>query len=267
MGSSKGKNYFSSVLIYNYGNYKNYRIVYAGSGLGIALGQPIAGVICDSVLGWRSVYYIYCSVTIFVFLVYIRYIYSSPETDPRVSIKEREFIRSALAKSAVAIRSRKESIGTSTQTIEMTSTKQQQSSATSKKEVKISIFDQLDEKDKNEESGGKSKLLREYSQIVESPREYEVMLKRENTFPFSHQESSQKHIDDEKNGLFNKQSTKDEDVFVEPSIPTTSFIMSNIVTMHHEKSMTLGKQGPPSFKEIPWLGLVTNLGCLSMYII
>lgn len=58
-------------------------IVYAGCGLGIALGQPVAGYISDSslstfhicyiYLAWKGVYYIYSSFIVIVFIIYIMY--------------------------------------------------------------------------------------------------------------------------------------------------------------------------------------------------
>lgn len=62
-------------------------MTYAGCALGIALGQPIAGVICDSSLSiiyylyyiyiyiaWKGVYYLYCSFVVLFFIVYIMYV-------------------------------------------------------------------------------------------------------------------------------------------------------------------------------------------------
>lgn len=49
-------------------------IVNCGCPLGLALGEPIAGFICDTKLGWRGVYYLFSIVSIIWSIVFYMYI-------------------------------------------------------------------------------------------------------------------------------------------------------------------------------------------------
>lgn len=67
-------------------------IAYAGSPLGMALGQPICGYICDSKWGWRGVYYVIFVINLIWYIWFYFYVYSTPAEDPRISIEEKNMI-------------------------------------------------------------------------------------------------------------------------------------------------------------------------------
>lgn len=49
-------------------------IAYAGSPLGISLGQPICGYICDRKWGWRGVYYVIFALNLVWYIWFYLYI-------------------------------------------------------------------------------------------------------------------------------------------------------------------------------------------------
>lgn len=82
-------------------------IAYSGTSLAVAIANPIAGVICDNI-GWRYVYYIYCSITIVVVIIFymylidlFRFIYSSPSEDPFINEEEKKYIEEDFLKKNV----------------------------------------------------------------------------------------------------------------------------------------------------------------------
>lgn len=71
-------------------------IAYAGSPLGMALGQPICGYICDSKWGWRGVYYVIFVINLIWYIWFYFYVYSTPAEDKHISEEERNMIISSI---------------------------------------------------------------------------------------------------------------------------------------------------------------------------
>lgn len=113
---------------------------------------------------------------------------------------------------------------------------------------------------------------RKYSEIIASPREVEVILQRKNTFPKTayHQEEKP-----------HEWKYKDDEIFVEPPVATvSSFAIGQAVPIpnqtlkcNDDDRNSKKKEKPkleikvPSLKSIPWVGLITNMGTISMYLL
>lgn len=111
---------------------------------------------------------------------------------------------------------------------------------------------------------------RDFSDVITSPREVGNILKRKNTFPKAayHEEEKRPEWKDDK-----------DNIFVEPPVPTVSSFaiglavnLPNPTLTNNSSNSSSGKETKPkleikvpSLKSIPWCGLITNMGTISMY--
>jgi len=72
-------------------------IAFSGAQLGTILSLPISGILCQSV-SWDSVFYISGVMGLIWFAIWMYYIANSPSTCRRISLEEKEYITSSLAK-------------------------------------------------------------------------------------------------------------------------------------------------------------------------
>jgi MFS family permease len=68
--------------------------IFSGAQVGTVLGITCSGLIADS-LGWEAVFYIQGSLAVVVVAAWLHVVYDSPELHPRISAKEREYIKSS----------------------------------------------------------------------------------------------------------------------------------------------------------------------------
>jgi MFS transporter, ACS family, solute carrier family 17 (sodium-dependent inorganic phosphate cotransporter), other len=71
-------------------------ILYSGGLIGTVVGTALSGVMID-VWGWESVFYVYGSAAIVWFIIVFTLIcYSTPDTHPFITEKEKKFLEEAL---------------------------------------------------------------------------------------------------------------------------------------------------------------------------
>jgi predicted MFS family arabinose efflux permease len=68
--------------------------IFSGAQVGTVLGITCSGLIADS-LGWEAVFYIQGCLSVIVVAAWLYVVYDSPELHPRISAKEREYIKSS----------------------------------------------------------------------------------------------------------------------------------------------------------------------------
>ena len=67
----------------------------AGGPFGTVIAMPVSSYLCES-RGWQSVFYVFGSLGCIWFLVWAVLIYDGPELHPRISERERTFIKASL---------------------------------------------------------------------------------------------------------------------------------------------------------------------------
>ena len=67
----------------------------AGGPFGTVISLPVSSYLCEY-LGWQSVFYVFGSLGCIWFLVWAVLIYDGPELHPRISERERTFIKASL---------------------------------------------------------------------------------------------------------------------------------------------------------------------------
>jgi len=72
--------------------------IYAGSQMGTIVGLSLSGIIVDA-WGWEAVFYIQGPMALIFLLMWMLLVYDSPDQHPRISAKERTFIRSVIGRS------------------------------------------------------------------------------------------------------------------------------------------------------------------------
>lgn len=68
--------------------------IFSGAQIGTVLGITFSGLIADF-LGWEAVFYIQGSLAAVVVGMWLYVVYDSPELHPRISAKEKDYIRSS----------------------------------------------------------------------------------------------------------------------------------------------------------------------------
>merc|ERR1719270_1572678 len=70
---------------------------YFGSVFGLMLTYPMCGALVDA-YGWESAYYVIGGITSVWFLFWCIFVYDTPDSHPRISEEEREYINNELQK-------------------------------------------------------------------------------------------------------------------------------------------------------------------------
>ena len=72
--------------------------VYSGSNFGTIISIPLTGYLCslDYMGGWPLSFYIFGGLGIIWFFFWIYYVYDTPESHPRISCDERNYIQQSL---------------------------------------------------------------------------------------------------------------------------------------------------------------------------
>ncbi|XP_012262453.2 putative inorganic phosphate cotransporter isoform X4 [Athalia rosae] len=72
-------------------------LVFAGAQIGTVFANALSGVLLHySSVGWRSVFYVFGSLGVLWFMVFVLVCYSSPDVHPFVSEKEKKFLHDAM---------------------------------------------------------------------------------------------------------------------------------------------------------------------------
>ncbi|XP_065836114.1 sialin-like [Oscarella lobularis] len=80
-------------------------ITFAGGHMGIGFAMPLSGLLCESGFRspphqskWPSVFYVFGGLGLVWCLVWFALVHDSPQSHPRISVKERDYIVSAIEK-------------------------------------------------------------------------------------------------------------------------------------------------------------------------
>jgi len=75
-------------------------VTYGGTQMGTILGLPLAGLLCKATFlgGWSSVFYIYGTLGIIWFACWTAFCFDDPDSHPRISAGERQYINTSLGK-------------------------------------------------------------------------------------------------------------------------------------------------------------------------